>query len=195
MGHIFTIIGKSATGKDFLFNRILDELKLPLKTVVTYTTRPIRAGEKDGVVYNFRTIPEFLDLREKGLVIESRCYHTMLGDWYYFTVDDGQITPENDYLMITTLEGFESLRNFYGSERVVPLYVEVNDGERLSRAVKREMGQKTPKFDEVCRRYLADEIDFSDDKIVRLGITRRFDNLDSDTCLHELQDEIKSRLL
>lgn len=195
MGHIFTIIGKSATGKDFLFNRILDELKLPLKTVVTYTTRPIRAGEIDGIVYNFRTIPEFFDLKEKGLVIESRCYHTMLGDWYYFTVDDGQITFENDYLMITTLEGFESLRNYYGSKRVVPLYVEVNDGERLSRAVKREMGQKAPKFDEVCRRYLADEIDFSDDKIIRLGITRRFNNLDSDTCLQELQKEIKSRLL
>ncbi len=194
MGHIFTIIGKSATGKDFLFNRILDELKLPLKTVVTYTTRPVRAGETDGVVYNFRTIPEFLELREKGLVIESRCYHTMLGDWYYFTVDDGQITPDNSYLMITTLEGFDSLRKFYGSDRVVPLYVEVNDGERLMRAVKREMGQKTPKFDEVCRRYLADETDFSDDKITELGITRRFNNLDSDVCLKKLEEAIRSLL-
>ena len=39
---------------------------------------------------------------------------------------------------------------------MVPLYVEVDDGLRLSRALERERKQTEPKYAEMCRRFLAD---------------------------------------
>ena len=48
MGHIFYVMGKSASGKDTIY-KILRERLPQIRTVVPYTTRPIRAGERDGV--------------------------------------------------------------------------------------------------------------------------------------------------
>lgn len=53
MGKIFCIIGKSSTGKDTLYQRILGRHDLALRQIVSYTTRPIRAGEVDGIEYHF----------------------------------------------------------------------------------------------------------------------------------------------
>ena len=53
MGKIFCIIGKSSTGKDTLYQRILERKDLQLRQIVSYTTRPIRAGEVDGTEFIF----------------------------------------------------------------------------------------------------------------------------------------------
>lgn len=50
MGHIFYVMGKSASGKDTIY-KILRERLPQIRTVVPYTTRPIRAGERYGVEY------------------------------------------------------------------------------------------------------------------------------------------------
>ncbi len=42
MARIFIVMGKSATGKDTMNKRLLEEEELHLKTAVMYTTRPIR---------------------------------------------------------------------------------------------------------------------------------------------------------
>jgi guanylate kinase len=44
---IFCVIGKSSTGKDTVFDLLLSDKTLSLQKIVTYTTRPIRAGEED----------------------------------------------------------------------------------------------------------------------------------------------------
>ena len=49
MGKIFCMMGKSSSGKDTLYKLILENEKLQLSNIVPYTTRPIRAGEQDGV--------------------------------------------------------------------------------------------------------------------------------------------------
>ena len=59
---------------------------------------------------------------------------------------------------------------------MLPIYIEVADAERLERSIKREKKQAYPNFSEVCRRYLADEEDFAEEKIVQAGICRRFSN-------------------
>ena len=69
---------------------------------------------------------------------------------------------------------------------MVPVYIEVPDGIRLLRAVKREENQKKPNYREVCRRYLADEKDFSEENLERLGITKRYQNTDMEMCLEEI---------
>ena len=67
-----------------------------------------------------------------------------------------------------------------------PVYIEVPDGIRLLRSVKREENQKKPNYREVCRRYLADEKDFSEENLERLGITKRYQNTDMEMCLEEI---------
>ena len=191
-GHIFCIIGKSASGKDSLFRAVLEKCPVPLRTVIPYTTRPIRSHEVEGVEYFFKSIPEFEQMRTEGRIIEYRCYHTVHGDWYYFTADDGQIDEEHDYLVSTVLGGYENLLRYFGSERVIPIYIEVEDGLRLSRALERERSQEHPKFAEMCRRFLADSEDFCEENIQRLGIEKRFENNDFDTCLKAICREIAS---
>ena len=53
MGKLFYLIGKSSTGKDTIFQSLLEREDLGLKPLVLYTTRPMRAGETPGVQYHF----------------------------------------------------------------------------------------------------------------------------------------------
>ena len=193
MGKIFYIIGKSASGKDHIYSLLDADKELNLQRLVLYTTRPIRAGEEDGKQYYFTDEKKFLEFKEKGCLIESRSYHTLHGIWTYFTADDGRISLETaDYLGIGTLESFEKMKDYFGTEKVIPLYIEVEDGERLFRALKREQAQDSPKYGEMCRRFLADEEDFSEEKVQRAGISRRFRNEDLTICTAEIAKYIKS---
>lgn len=182
MGKIYCIMGKSSSGKDTIFKMLLQEERLRLATIVSYTTRPIRAGEQNGVEYIFCDDGEAEALERAGKVIELRTYHTVHGDWKYFTVDDGQVQlDKQDYLIIGTLESFLKIREYYGREKVIPIYIEVEDGVRLQRALERERSQDAPKYAEMCRRFLADEEDFSEEKIKAAGIVEKFQNIELTT--------------
>lgn len=177
MGKIFCIIGKSSTGKDTIYRFLLEQKELKLKKIVTYTTRPMRAGEQDGVEYFFCDDKRAEELEAAGKVIELRAYHTIYGVWKYFTVDDGQVDFGKESSIVTsTVEQYLKLREYYGKENAVPIYIEVEDGERLERAIARERQQVTPKYEEMCRRFLADAADFSEEKLKEAQITRRFVN-------------------
>lgn len=187
MGRIYYLLGKSATGKDTLYKEILKR-RPKLRTVTMYTTRPIREGETDGVEYFFTGREELERQLASGKVIESRTYQTIAGPWTYYTVDDGQFNVADDEscLMIGTLESYEKMCTYFESGKMVPVYIEVPDGIRLLRAVKREENQKRPNYREVCRRYLADEKDFSEENLERLGITKRYQNTDMEMCVEEI---------
>lgn len=191
MGHIFYLMGKSSSGKDTIYKELIDNEKLNLKTVVPYTTRPMRSGETEGVEYFFVDREKYMSMKNQGIVIESRDYNTVHGIWTYFTADDGQINREDDYILIGTLESFEGLKNFYGSEMLVPLYIEVEDGERLKRALNREMSQDNPKYEEMCRRFLADQKDFCKENLEKNNITKSYQNINLKDCLNEIYDTIK----
>lgn len=193
MGKIFLVMGKSATGKDTIFRKLLEIEKLNLKTVVTYTTRPIRTGEEQGREYFFVDNERREELLVDGKIIEQRSYDTVHGVWYYFTVNDGQIDLNHtNYIMIQTLEGYNQIRKYYGANQVVPIYIEVEDGERLQRALERERVQKEPKYAELCRRYLADTADFSEENIRALGIDKRYQNKNMDDCITHIYEDIVS---
>ena len=187
MGRIYYLLGKSATGEDTLYKEILKR-RPKLRTVTMYTTRPIREGETDGVEYFFTGREELERQLASGKVIESRTYQTIAGPWTYYTVDDGQFNVADDEscLMIGTLESYEKMCTYFESGKMVPVYIEVPDGIRLLRAVKREENQKKPNYREVCRRYLADEKDFSEENLERLGVTKRYQNTDMEICVEEI---------
>ena len=177
MGKIFLLMGKSTSGKDTIYNALIRNEELLLKKVVPYTTRPMRDGEKDGAEYFFKTEEAYLKLKEDKKIIEERTYHTNYGPWRYFTADDGQIDlTSGNYLMIGTLESYCYIRDYFGKEKVEPILIDVDAKIRLERAMKREERQEHPKYDEMCRRFLADEEDFSEDKIKEASIEKRFYN-------------------
>ncbi len=192
MGKIVYLMGKSSTGKDTIFKELLKEGTMELKTIVPYTTRPIRVNEQDGVEYFFTDEDGFQQLKRDGKVIEDREYHTFHGLWRYFTVDDGQIQLEDDnlYIMIGTLEAYLRLSEYFGKDKLLPVMIELDDGVRLQRALNREKKQVQPKYEEMCRRFLADSEDFSEEKIAEAGIERRFYNDDLYRVLSEIQDYI-----
>lgn len=193
MGKIFYIMGKSASGKDRIYSLLAAHKELNLKTLILYTTRPIRAGEQDGKNYYFVDDGKLEEFRKNGNLIEERAYHTVYGIWTYFTADDGQVNlADSDYLGIGTLESFKKMRKYYGEGAVCPVYVQVEDGERLSRALNREREQENPRYEEMCRRFIADQSDFSEENILNAGIEKRFQNINLDDCVKEIANYIKS---
>lgn len=190
MGFLFVFMGKSATGKDTLYRHIMEKHK-ELKPVITYTTRPIRSGETEGKEYHFVTVEQLEKWKRQQRVVECRCYQTVKGPWYYFTLDDGQIDfSQGNSCMISTLEGYEQIRRFYGKERVIPLYIQVPDILRIERSLAREKEQETPCVAEVCRRFLADEEDFCEDNLERLGISQRIENISLEDAILQIEKTV-----
>lgn len=186
MGNIFYMMGKSSSGKDTLYKEVKDRVE-ELCTVTLYTTRPIRAGETEGSEYFFVNEEACEKLCSEGKVIELRSYNTIHGVWKYFTVHDDQIDIKNkSYLMIGTLESYQKMCDYFGRDIMKPIYVQVNDGIRLKRALEREERQSDPKYMEMCRRFLADAQDFSEEKLEEARIDMRFENVDLDSCLKEI---------
>jgi guanylate kinase len=163
VSRIFCIVGKSASGKDTIYKEILSSCP-KLIQVIPYTTRPKRIDEKNGVDYNFVTVEQLNDLESEGKVIEKRTYFTTQGAWYYFTLKF-ETEDDKDYILITTLEGARGIVRQYGSESVHIVYLTVDDKTRLLRCIERESKQINPDYEEVCRRFIADQKDFAHDKI------------------------------
>lgn len=194
MGKIFYIMGKSSSGKDTVFKELLRREELGLNRIILYTTRPVRAEETDGVQYHFVTEEKLQELMDAGKVIELRSYNVVGGVWKYFTVDDEHIDLEHkNYVAIGTLVSYEILKEYYGEDRLVPIYIEVSDDIRLERALKRERQQKNPNYEELCRRFLADSEDFCEENIRHAGITKRFANNDSsEACIKAAATFVRS---
>lgn len=187
MGKIYYIMGKSSSGKDTVY-KTLKEKYPEMKSVIPYTTRPVRDGESDGKEYFFVDRQRLQELEEDERIIEKRSYNTQYGVWTYFTADDGQIDlGQYDYLVIGTLVSYQALREYFGEERIVPVYIEVEDGIRLTRALEREKAQKIPRYDEMCRRFLADAEDFSEENLKKAEITVRFHNIILEECINEIE--------
>ena len=193
MGKLFYLMGKSASGKDTIYKKVKEQMP-ELRPIVIYTTRPIREGEKEGVEYYFVDDDRLEELQQAGKVIELRAYNTVHGIWKYFTTDDGQFDREDHLIAIGTLESYVQLRKYFGDEKLIPIYIQVDDGVRLERALARERLQKTPKYEELCRRFLADAADFSEEKLLEAQIQKRYFNVDMEDCVQEIIFDIKKNI-
>jgi len=184
-------MGKSSSGKDTIYKKVLEELTY-LKKVISYTTRPIRQGEIDGEEYYFVDEETLAKLEKEGKVIEQRSYNTVHGIWKYFTVCDGQIDlKKHEYIVIGTLASYHEMCKYLGEENLVPIYIQIEDGIRLERALYRERNQENPRYEEMCRRFLADNEDFSEENLEKAKITKRFDNENLQECLKKVITYIK----
>ena len=191
---IIYIMGKSSSGKDTIFKNLKE--KLGFNTYVMYTTRPIREGEKEGITYHYisnEKMQRYIEGKEKDKLIEYRTYNTVYGPWTYATIADEQFQSNKNMLMLGTLESYEKMKEIFKNE-LIPIYIEVEDGLRLERAIKREQQEKEPKYAEICRRFLADTKDFSEENLKKAGINKRFENIELEKCIKEIEEEIEKNI-
>lgn len=152
MYKIIVLIGQAGSGKDSLMQGVLKETP-NLHEIISYTTRPPREGEVDGVNYHFISGEKFGDKVLNGEMIEAACFN----NWFYGT---GYASLRSDCVNIGVFnpEGVESLLAAKDVEIKV-FYVQAGDKERLLRQLNRE---DDPDCLEIMRRFKTDMIDFSD---------------------------------
>lgn len=178
MNKIFYIMGKSSSGKDTIYKKIFEIIKensLNIKPLIISTTRPIRQGEQNGIEYYFKTKNEFEKDLLKNDVLEYRVYNTVNGEWIYYTSKNSIDLESSNYLGIGTLDSYKKLKEVY-KKQLIPIYINVSDDIRLMRSIKREQFQKNPNYEEICRRFLADSKDFSEEKLKELNIEAKYCN-------------------
>lgn len=186
--NLYVICGKSSTGKDTIYKRIVETFDGILSPVILHTSREIRSGEKDGVNYHYISKEDFLKKIDSQNMIEYRSYPHTNGEVFYGTSIDA-FEDNKSYITINTLEGLKKLKDspYMREINIHPIYIEVPDMDRIQRALKRESKNFIPNIKECCRRYLADEEEFAEEKIKSLVPScNRFVNNSLENCLLQI---------
>lgn len=148
---ILALFGKSGAGKDTIQKWLT--LNCDMHGIISCTTRPPRDYEKDGVHYHFLSNEEFTQKIFDMSMLEA----TVFNDWCYGTPIES-LQKDKVNVGVFNIQGIECLLQD-SRLKIVPVYIYSNDKVRLLRNLERE---KNPDCQEICRRFLADEKDFSD---------------------------------
>lgn len=155
---VVAIMGKSSSGKT-TFQKVIAQL-FDVNEIVSTTTRPMREGEVEGVDYNFVTVEEFTEKVLNCEMLEA----TDFNDWFYGT-EISALSESKVNVGVFNPDGIEALAQD-GRINLKVMYLNVNDKLRMIRSLNRE---NDPDVGEICRRYFADEKDFSNDRIDELA--------------------------
>ena len=144
---IIVFVGESASGKSTVEKMVSDRMPSFTK-IVSYTTRPKREGEVDGVDYHFVDEIQFAKMKEDGMFIESAQYRS----WNYGSAkkdyDDGK-----DHIVVLTPHGCRSLKK-WAREHNIDVFSIYFDVDRRSRMIK--ILQRGDDIDEAYRRNISD---------------------------------------
>jgi guanylate kinase len=126
MFSIIILIGESASGKSTIEKELV---KRGFNKIVSYTTRPIRKDEIDGIDYHYISEEEFLNKLQNGFFAE----YTIYNSWYY-----GIAIPDckNDSVVVVEPHGFSQLKKIEGLN-IISFYIKVDERTRLIRMVER----------------------------------------------------------
>ena len=153
---MLVISGKSATGKDTVVTELVNNYDY--NKLITYTTRPMREGERDGIDYHFITVEDFLKKYIDGFFLEVKYFTTQSGIWFYGSSIEDYREADDKTLVILTPDGVRKL-----SERNIPykgFLIDISD-EEIKRRQKLRGDMSTPeKAAEAERRFKQDKIDF-----------------------------------
>lgn len=151
MTKIFVILGKTLSGKSSILKMI--EGNVEASRVVTFTNRPKRDGEESGVDYYFVNHDQALGFILGGYSIANRHYephNSVRGiyPWYYGILNE-DLQEEGDKYLVTDLEGFKELKEYYD---VVSIYLNITPSEQKKRASSRGSS-----LDEETKRRIEDD--------------------------------------
>ena len=148
------ILGKTASGKDTIVNRLISEHSY--KKMITFTTRPMRQNEKQGVTYHFISEEDFLIKVNNGFFAEWKSYKTEFGVWYYGTsLEDLNNTKENTVIILTP-DGYRDIIKKMNN-KPKSIYINAND-----LTIKQRLIDRGDNKNEAQRRLEHDNIDFKD---------------------------------
>lgn len=156
MRKIFAIMGKASTGKDTLTKMLSEMLELPI--ALSFTTRPKRVGEKQGVEYNFISDSDFWDLHGCDLLAEYTSYEVASGETWHYGLTKEELEKAEYVLVIVNPDGFRQLTKIYG-DKVCSILIDAPADVRIKRYLDRDTVTEE-KAEECCRRFLADNKDF-----------------------------------
>lgn len=194
---IFILMGKSSTGKDTIYGKLLERMNI--NPVVIHTTRDKREGEIDGKTYYFDNYEKYKYFVDEDKVIESRSYNILKNgesaEVLYYTVLDDQFNGNDDKIIIGVPDMYPKFVKFFGNE-VYPILISLDDGVRIKRALSREEKQKNPNYLEMCRRFISDNDDFSDKRLEECGIVNFpiFINDNLDRCVDQIEIYINAMI-
>lgn len=145
------LIGESGSGKTTVA-KILQE-KYGMKMITTYTTRPMRDGEVNGVDYHFISVDEFCALRERGFFAETAEYR----GWFYGSAKDDY--KYKDSVAILTPHGMRQVKKFFEEDPFEDdpeayfnvFYINIPRRDRLVKLL-----QRGDNIEEAYRRSLSD---------------------------------------
>ena len=149
---ITVIVGKSCSGKDTIVKKLISLHKF--NRIITYSTRPKRKGEKDGIDYHFITKEDFKQKIDEGFFAEWKSYVTVEGVWYYGTALEDLENAEDNTLVILTPDGFREIKDKLG-DKVTSIYICANNS-----TIKKRLESRGDNTNEAKRRLEHDNEDF-----------------------------------
>ena len=158
MRKIFAVMGKASTGKDTLTKMLSETLELPI--ALSFTTRPMRVGEKQGVEYNFISDDDFWDLHGCDLLAEYTSYEVASGETWHYGLTKEELEKADYVLVIVNPDGLKQLKEIYG-HKICSILIDAPADVRIKRYLDRDEVTES-KAEECCRRFLADNKDFKD---------------------------------
>ena len=172
MINIVVLAGKSASGKNFVARKLEEH---GYKTIVTYTTRPKRKGEKQDITYHFISDEEFKQKIDEGFFSEWKSYITNKGVWFYGSALEDIENADNKSVIILTPQGYRDIKDKVDC-KVVSIYLYANNATIKKRLIARGDNPK-----ETERRILHDNEDFKgiENEVDRIVYNNESDTIDS----------------
>lgn len=190
---LICLIGKSASGKDTIFQEILKTNK-NVKAAISTTTRNMRSNETQGKEYYFVTNDIFNEMLVNEEFIEQRCYQVTDGSTWKYGLSYKSINTEDNYICIVDWKGYCDLKRALGEEVTIGIYIVADIKERLNRSLSRESLKEEKQYLEIFRRFLDDDIKFSIDEISKeCVVLKNNDEKDFKYCVNYINDLINKQ--
>ena len=156
MKKIIVLLGASATGKDTVVKHISEKYSIPI--AVSYTTRPMRSNETQGVEYYFISDDEMHEKFKNGEVIEHTSYYIQSEDVSYTYANVTSEFEKGDYILtILNPHGLYQFNESQYKDSLVSIMLNCDDRVRLVRSLNRD---ENVNVNEVLDRFRRDELDF-----------------------------------
>lgn len=152
MINILVLIGKTCSGKDTIVKELVKKHKY--KRIITYTTRPMRKGERQDITYHFISEDDFKHKIEEGFFAEWKTYDTEFGVWHYGTAFKDLENSKDNSVIILTLDGFREVKDKL-DDRVTSIYIYANNS-----TIKKRLASRGDDKNEAERRLEHDNEDF-----------------------------------
>ncbi len=156
MKKIIVLLGASATGKDTVAKHISEKYNIPM--AISYTTRPMRSNETQGVEYYFISDDEMHEKFKNGEVIEHTSYYIQSEDVSYTYANVVEEFEKGDYVLtILNPHGLYQFNKSQYKDNLVSIMLNCDARVRLIRSLNRD---ENVNVKEVLDREIRDELDF-----------------------------------